>query len=536
MGWQVTSTISGGQPYAVADREEYASLARLLDDVAADWRAASAAWSAAALELAQHQASLTWCSSATPDEGTTVSHSSLPYGALIQRCSDLSVDCATIGEELDTLSALLVRAHSLYEDNEAWVRRLVTMTVTAAAIVAPQYTALGTYAVAKAGILTGSAAEGKDNRIYGLTSTQWAQEGLVRGASVWVNGLRRASLPLLNTDQGYGVDDAAGFLAAVTKPIQDAKQGDVLTVSEVMAEAVVVKESHSVAESLENLRRLAEERLGTIDLGSKLIYGTVAVQRYRHADGSSAWLITIPGTDGEHDSPFDWLQNLEIMSDDPVQRMTGDSARMVAEAMRQAGIGADEPVALIGHSQGGIVAATIAADLADQYNIQHVMTAGSPVANHPIPSTTWVTSIEMDDELVAALDGAPNPSTDNWLTIRGHATRTDVTSQGEVSSDGSCLPGNGFSSWSRGFAAEEVKGASEDKEITHWLKYHQAAYKNASDLGSHAVNAHEEHFRRIIDGTLEETRYYQGTMSHTPLPSTVMAPDSDRIDMQRFDE
>lgn len=53
---------------------------------------------------------------------------------------------------------------------------------------------------------------------------------------------------------------------------------------------------------------------------------------------------------------------------------------MVAEAMRQAGIGKDEPVALIGHSQGGIVAATLASDWAEEYTIEHVVTAGSPVA------------------------------------------------------------------------------------------------------------------------------------------------------------
>lgn len=62
-------------------------------------------------------------------------------------------------------------------------------------------------------------------------------------------------------------------------------------------------------------------------------------------------------------------------------------------------------MALIGHSQGGIVAAALASDYADTYRIEHVVTAGSPIANHPISSNTWVTSVEMDDELVAALDG-----------------------------------------------------------------------------------------------------------------------------------
>ena len=244
---------------------------------------------------------------------------------------------------------------------------------------------------------------------------------------------------------------------------------------------------------MEDLRRLAEERLGTIDLGSGLDYGTIAISKYRRKDGSNAWLVTIPGTDGKPDSPFGWPQNVELMSSDSQQRMQADSARMVAEAMERAGIGPDEPVAMIGHSQGGIVAATLASDLKDAYDIEHVVTAGSPVANHPIPESTWVTSVEMDDELVAALDGAVNPNTEHWLTVRGTVSQTP--------DDGSLFTGT------------EVQDAPDTKEITHWLKYHQAAYRNASDMGSAALENHERHFRNVIDGDLEEVTYWQGRMS-----------------------
>ncbi len=66
------------------------------------------------------------------------------------------------------------------------------------------------------------------------------------------------------------------------------------------------------------------------------------------------------------------------MSSDSKQRMEADSARMVQEAMKQAGIKSNEPVALIGHSQGGIVAATIASDLKDDYDIEHASPPGRP--------------------------------------------------------------------------------------------------------------------------------------------------------------
>ena len=207
------------------------------------------------------------------------------------------------------------------------------------------------------------------------------------------------------------------------------------------------------------------------------------------------------------------------MSSDPEQRMHADSARMVLEAMERAGIGKDEPVALIGHSQGGIVAAAIASDMADRYTFEHVVTCGSPVANHPIPERTWVTSVEIDDELVAALDGAANPATENWLTISGTVHKAPGSLTTSVSEEGYCVPGIGPGAEDP-FTAASVRDTGEDKEITHWLKYHQAAYQNATDLGSPAVQRHEAHFQEVLDGELVSTTYWQGRMTK----SATMAP------------
>ena len=42
------------------------------------------------------------------------------------------------------------------------------------------------------------------------------------------------------------------------------------------------------------------------------------------------------------------------------------------------------------------------------------------------------------------------------------------------------------------------------RELSHWIKYHQAAYQNATDLGSPAVQRHEAHFQEVINGELKE--------------------------------
>ena len=171
-------------------------------------------------------------------------------------------------------------------------------------------------------------------------------------------------------------------------------------------------------------------------------------------------------------------------------------------------------MALIGHSQGGIVAATLASDWAEEYTIEHVVTAGSPVANHPIPQRTWVTSVEIDDELVAALDGAANPVTDNWLTVQGHVSPAPAATPSTVHSDGSCTPGATPITGLTPYDAAPVAGSTNGRELSHWIKYHQAAYQNATDLGSPAVQRHEAHSRKL---STESSRKPATTKPHDPV-------------------
>lgn len=512
MGWEVSSRISGGR-FAPADPQQYERLARALHDEANCVRSLGLSWEQAMALLQAHRHS-TICPilrSGNPN-GATDGHITLPYDHLGERCGLHAKDYSLIGGQLDHLADLLIRAHSLYSQAEDATRRMVNKLVEFGVVAFPKQAALVVGGLALGGIAANSAAEGRFNAMGALTTTAWAHEGLIAGIGVFT----KLSDPM-SVLGGNEVNSAASKLSKASKPIYDAIQGDVLDLAKVEAKTQAVGQAHSVSEAMEGLRRLGEERLGKVRLNSGLSYATIAVQRYRRMDGSASWLVTIPGTDGKADSPFGWPQNAELMSGDRTQRMQADSARMVAEAMRQSGIGEHEPVALIGHSQGGIVAATIASDLSDHYDIEHVVTAGSPIANHPIPAQTWVTSVEMDDEVVAALDGAPNPTREHWLTVRGIARPAALGAEyartSGINPDGSCTPGNA-AGISNAFAAAPVEDAGEHREISHWLKYHQAAYRNATDLGSPALEAHERHFRQVINGSLEQTVYWQGRMSH----------------------
>ena len=522
MNWQVTSSIHGGQQYAPATQQEYESTASALLDEAQNLAQLSSSWQSAALQLQYHRSSAPFCpvmsgSAYTPNVsgiaqngmGQTSSHVSLPYSRLIAQCNEHARECTRLGQDLTEMAQALIRAHALYSFAETMTHNLVEKTLDASSSWSPLGVLMLGGAAALGGFAVGSVQEGAPNAMYASDTVSWMYEGFLSGV---------ASRITKNFKFGYVADDevnrAASRIAIGSKVYKDLKQGNHLRIREVHANTDVVRSTHSVASGMENLRRLAEERLGKIELNSGLSYATIAIQRYRRADGSDGWLVLVPGTDGEDDSPFGWAQNVELMSDNPIQRKQADSLRMVDAAMRQAGIGKDDEVAIIGHSQGGIVAATVAADLADKYNISHVVTAGSPVANHPIPAKTWVTSVEIGDEIVASLDGASNPNTDQWLTVRGHVSRTD-DSLPTVADDGVCAPGAQAGSPSL-LTGTPVKDAPERKEITHWLKYHQAAYDDALDQGSHAVTQHDRHFQEIIDGELIETHYYEGRM--TPCP------------------
>jgi hypothetical protein len=94
--------------------------------------------------------------------------------------------------------------------------------------------------------------------------------------------------------------------------------------------------------------------------------------------------------------------------------------RGVRQALRLAGVAADDPIMLVGHSQGGLVAARLAAVLtADrQYRVTHLVTAGAPVGSIRVPGSVSVLALENAGDPVPQLDGADNPARPNWLTVR----------------------------------------------------------------------------------------------------------------------
>ena len=146
-------------------------------------------------------------------------------------------------------------------------------------------------------------------------------------------------------------------------------------------------------------------------------------------DGTRSYIVDIPGTK-DWNAPGSINPNINDLGTN-VHVLGGDVTareRAIADALHRAGASSTDPVMLIGHSQGGMVAAQAAADTSSgafHYNITHVVTAGSPIARADIPSHVQVLAIENSHDLIPHLDARDNPDRPNWTTVTfDHQTGT----------------------------------------------------------------------------------------------------------------
>ncbi|MGP7959187.1 hypothetical protein ACTVCO_00035 [Sanguibacter sp. A247] len=146
--------------------------------------------------------------------------------------------------------------------------------------------------------------------------------------------------------------------------------------------------------------------------------GAVGIQRNLLADGSSAWVVYIPGSEGKPDPRrkdfYEADHARSYANNTGLLRGTRErSLRAVEAAMAAAGIRAGEKVVFVGHSQGGIIATRLAAERGDG----GLITVGSPSGGIDLPPSVVAAHYETAGDLVHALDGRPNPATPSRTTI-----------------------------------------------------------------------------------------------------------------------
>ncbi|KRE60934.1 hypothetical protein [Nostocoides sp. Soil756] len=163
-----------------------------------------------------------------------------------------------------------------------------------------------------------------------------------------------------------------------------------------------------------------------VALGDGLDGGRVRVVELDDGAGGSAWVVAVPGTQEwsprSGPNPFDLTSDVRAVTGDATLAAAGVTAALERAWAASGGPGRhrSDPVLLVGHSQGGILAAALAADPGFRagHRVTHLLTTGSPVGAFPVPASVRVLSVEHADDPVPTLDLTPNPARSSWLTLR----------------------------------------------------------------------------------------------------------------------
>ncbi|HEU4850494.1 MAG TPA: hypothetical protein VFS93_08790 [Terrimesophilobacter sp.] len=128
----------------------------------------------------------------------------------------------------------------------------------------------------------------------------------------------------------------------------------------------------------------------------------IRIDRISARGGPDRFEVYIAGTaelsiSGD-DEPWDMTSNLVAMGGG-----SAGSYRAVEEAMRLAGIDSASPVTLTGYSQGGLIAAQLAAS--GDYAVTGLVTLGAPAGQVAVPHDIPYLALEHSNDLVPALGG-----------------------------------------------------------------------------------------------------------------------------------
>lgn len=128
----------------------------------------------------------------------------------------------------------------------------------------------------------------------------------------------------------------------------------------------------------------------------------VRIERYEGTDGVVRWIVSISGTvtfaPDSGSEPFDMRSNLA-----GVGEIDSASVDAVLQAMAASGIRPDDPVLLIGHSQGALDAVRVAQR--GDYDVAGVVALGGPTGQMTLPASVPEVSVEHTNDLVPVLGG-----------------------------------------------------------------------------------------------------------------------------------
>ncbi|WP_084104542.1 hypothetical protein [Demequina sp. NBRC 110056] len=211
----------------------------------------------------------------------------------------------------------------------------------------------------------------------------------------------------------------------------------------------------------------------------------VAVDRVVQADGTLAWIVTIPGTAdtvGANPEEFDIEANVAAVAGDPSE--AGD---VVLAAMAEAGIAPGEPVMLAGHSQGGMLAADIAlaASETGRYDVRSVLTIGAPAAAIGHAPDVQYLHLENAPDPTPGADGALNPLGPHVTVVAFDSRATEDRALAERSR--TIVGAHHATTYAAALAAADRHRSAS---LTHW-KQQSAPFLSGESTRTHYGQLHE---------------------------------------------
>lgn len=218
---------------------------------------------------------------------------------------------------------------------------------------------------------------------YGVMSVDDAGAGMLRVPPQIAQILGDEGLGLL------GVDTSAAVIAGGAAGLGLARETPVRVRPSAATQAV-----HDVDGIQDRIERIPAES------------EQIRIDRYSTPGQADRFEVYVAGTaelalDGDT-NPWDMTSNLAAMAGGTDGSGAG-SYRAVVDAMASAGIDPSSHVTLTGYSQGGLIAAQLAAS--GDYSIDGLVTVGAPAGQVAVPHDIPYLAIEHTNDLVPALGG-----------------------------------------------------------------------------------------------------------------------------------
>lgn len=201
----------------------------------------------------------------------------------------------------------------------------------------------------------------------------------------------------------------------------------------------------------------------------------ILIERYQRPNEPDRFEVYIGGTvdfsPAGSTEAFDLTSNVAGTAGLPA-----GSVRAVEQAMADAGVSAETPVQFTGYSQGGLVAATLAAS--GHYDTRGVFTAGAPTPGVTLPAGVPVVQLEHTDDIVPALGGLRHETAAVLVEREAFAGR-------EVP-EGDSLPAHGRAEYRR--TAALADGAESERLVAAIASF-DAFTRGATEVSSVAYRA-----------------------------------------------